>query len=277
MPDESPLDPQASPAPALDGAKNPPVRGVAGAGAPGVVGVDHERNSLGQLGGADRVFRQNAGVYGESDQQGVFGHSTASGGTGVYGSSEGAGFGVRGDTTDGVAVQGESFGGGLAGKFKGRVEVQGDATFAGNVQVTGDIQLVNADCAEDFDIDPADNVEPGTVMVIDRGSLRSSDRSYDKRVAGVISGAGTYEPALVLDRQTTSRRRLPIALMGKVYCKVDAQFGPIEEGDLLTTSPTQGHAMKATDPAAAFGAIIGKALQPLPAGQSMIPILVSLQ
>jgi hypothetical protein len=277
MPDDSPIDPHVIKAPGLDGAQNPPVRGVAGAGKPGVVGVDHDRASLGQLGGSDRVFRQSAGVYGESAQQGVFGHSTSTSGTGVYGNSEGAGFGVRGDSTDGVAVQGQSFGSGPAGRFLGRVEVQGDATFTGNVHVTGDIQLVNADCAEDFDIHPEGDVEPGTVMVIDGDSLRSSDRSYDKRVAGVVSGAGTYEPALVLDRQSTTRRRLPIALMGKVYCKVDAQFGPIEVGDLLTTSPTDGHAMKAIDPTAGFGAIIGKALRPLPTGQGMIPILVSLQ
>ncbi len=65
--------------------------------------------------------------------------------------------------------------------------------------------------------------------------------------------------------------------MGKVCCKVDAQYSPIEVGDLLTTSPTSGHAMKATDPLKAFGSVIGKALRPLTAGQGMIPILIALQ
>jgi hypothetical protein len=68
-----------------------------------------------------------------------------------------------------------------------------------------------------------------------------------------------------------------VALVGKVYCKVDAQYGPIEVGDLLTTSPTLGHAMKASDPLKAFGAVIGKALRPLLAGQGLIPILIALQ
>ena len=70
---------------------------------------------------------------------------------------------------------------------------------------------------------------------------------------------------------------MPLALVGKVYCKADASFAPIEIGDLLTTSPTPGYAMKAADPAKAFGAVIGKALSPLPKGANLIPILIALQ
>jgi hypothetical protein len=62
-----------------------------------------------------------------------------------------------------------------------------------------------------------------------------------------------------------------------VYCKVDADYGQIEVGDLLTTSATPGHAMKATDPSQAFGAVIGKALRPLKEGQALIPILIAMQ
>ena len=152
------------------------------------------------------------------------------------------------------------------------------ALFEGDVEVTGDIRLKNADCAEDFDIAGLQKVEPGTVMVIDsEGSLRESDRAYDKRVAGVISGAGNFKPGIVLDKQESSRNRMPIALLGKVYCKVDASYGAIEVGDLLTTSPTPGHAMKTDDPLKAFGAVIGKALRSLEEGQGLIPILIALQ
>jgi hypothetical protein len=66
-------------------------------------------------------------------------------------------------------------------------------------------------------------------------------------------------------------------LLGKVYCKVDAGYGAIAIGDLLTTSPTPGHAMKAEDPLKAFGAVIGKALRPLKEGQGLLPILIALQ
>jgi hypothetical protein len=65
--------------------------------------------------------------------------------------------------------------------------------------------------------------------------------------------------------------------VGKVFCKVDAQYGAIAVGDLLTTSPTLGHAMKATKPHKAFGAVIGKALRPLQDGCGLIPILIALQ
>jgi len=40
---------------------------------------------------------------------------------------------------------------------------------------------------------------------------------------------------------------LPLALVGKVYCNIDAQYGAIEVGDLLTSSSTLGCAMKASD------------------------------
>jgi hypothetical protein len=143
---------------------------------------------------------------------------------------------------------------------------------------TGDIRLLNADCAEDFDVVAAEEIEPGTVMTLsDDGKLRQSIRAYDKKVAGVISGAGQYKPGIVLDKQEARENRLPVALMGKVYCKVDANYSPINVGDLLTTSLTPGHAMRADDPFQAFGAVIGKALRSLETGQDLIPILIALQ
>jgi hypothetical protein len=148
----------------------------------------------------------------------------------------------------------------------------------GDMIVTGDITLPNADCAEEFAVKPLEMIEPGTVMVLgEEGSLCQSTEAYDKKVAGVVSGAGDLKPGLILDKQSESTNRMPIALMGKVYCKVDAEYGPVEVGDLLTTSSTPGHAMKATDPLQAFGTIIGKALRPLEAGKGLIPILVALQ
>jgi hypothetical protein len=65
--------------------------------------------------------------------------------------------------------------------------------------------------------------------------------------------------------------------VGKVYSKVDARCSPVEVGDLLTTSGTPRHAMKAVDPWKAFGAVIGKALRSLRDGQGLIPVLVALQ
>lgn len=142
----------------------------------------------------------------------------------------------------------------------------------------GDITLKNADCAEEFDIASPSVLDAGTVMVLDaEAALRESTEAYDKKVAGVLSGAGDFRPGIVLDRKGPQENRRPLALMGKVFCKVDADFAPVEVGDLLTTSSTPGHAMKATDPLQAFGAVIGKALRPLKEGKGLIPILVALQ
>jgi hypothetical protein len=150
--------------------------------------------------------------------------------------------------------------------------------FEGDVEVTGDIRLTNADCAEDFNIGADLAVEPGTVMSLgDEGALFPCQQAYDKRVAGVVSGAGDYKPGIVLDKRPSAGLRQPIALLGKVYCKADASYGAIGIGDLLTTSPTPGHAMKADDPAQAFGSVIGKALRPLKEGRGLIPVLIALQ
>jgi len=165
-----------------------------------------------------------------------------------------------------AGVTGQNTAGGMAGFFDG------------DVVVTGDVTLTGADFAEEFDVTATAEAEPGTVMVLDQhGALRPSQQAYDKKVMGVISGAGDYKPGLILDKKKSSEGRIPVALVGKVYCKVDAQYAPIEIGDLLTTSSTPGHAMKTDDPFKAFGAVIGKALRPLEAGQGLIPIMVALQ
>lgn len=144
---------------------------------------------------------------------------------------------------------------------------------------TGDIRLSGADCAEDFDTLETAEFESGTVMALNQdGKLQQSSKPYDNKVVGVISGAGSYRPGIILDQQKNSpTSRRPIALMGKVYCKVDAEYASIEVGDLLTTSSTPGHAMKVSDPSLALGAVIGKALRPLHAGKGSIPVLVALQ
>lgn len=150
---------------------------------------------------------------------------------------------------------------------------------SGNLRVFGgDVLLEGADCAEDFDAAGEQLPDPGSVVVIDEsGALRESTEAYDKKVAGIVSGAGEYRHGLVLDKRTSDEGRIPVALMGKVFCKVDAQYSPIEVGDLLTSSPTPGHAMKAMDSLRAFGCVMAKALRPLREGRGMIPVLIALQ
>lgn len=151
-------------------------------------------------------------------------------------------------------------------------------TVEGDIDVVGDVRLLGADCAEEFDVYEDKQIEPGTVLVIgEDGGLQPSKKPFDKRVAGVVSGAKGYRPGIVLDKRSSANKRLPIALTGKTYCKVDAKQALIEVGDLLTTSSTVGHAMKSDDPMKAFGAVIGKSLGSLEYGTGLIPILVALQ
>ena len=224
-----------------------------------VLGIVHGQGKTGVLGIANVAFGN-----------GVTGMSNVSNGVhGINGNGAGKaprqGAGVWGESDNGYGVWGASAHN-VAGHFEGDVEV------------TGDIRLTNQDCAEDFEIADAEEAEPGTVMVVKNdGALQSGEQAYDRRVAGVVSGAGDFRPGIILGRQQSLEKRRPIALLGKVYCKVDAQYAAIEVGDLLTSSPTRGHAMKAVDAQKAFGAAIGKALRPLAKGRGLIPILVTLQ
>ena len=161
----------------------------------------------------------------------------------------------------------------------GDLSVNGNAFVTNNMTVQGDVFLPGADCAEQFEVAGPTSLEPGTVVVIDdSGMLRESDQPYDRRVAGVISGAGTCRPGIVLNRRGGDEgKHASVALIGRVFCKADARISGIAVGDLLTTSPLPGHAMRASDPHLAFGAVLGKALQPLADGRGLIPILVALQ
>lgn len=190
--------------------------------------------------------------------------------------------GVYAHSAQGTGLVAE--GAALAGEFRGAVRVRdgvdvgGHLVVAGDVVVTGDLRLVGADYAEDFALADPDDGEPGTVMVLeDDQSVRSCRRAYDRRVAGVVSGAGTYRPAIILDSRPGDGARAPLALMGKAFCKVDASYGPVQIGDLLTTSATPGHAMRVERSADASGSVLGKALQPLAAGRGLVPFIVSLR
>jgi hypothetical protein len=95
--------------------------------------------------------------------------------------------------------------------------------------------------------------------------------------------SGQVNPLAELAQEEGDRTHVGAGQLGRMvtlgayaHCKVDADIEPIVAGDLLTTSPTAGHAQKVTDAARAAGCIIGKALSSLPRGKAKIPVLVSL-
>ena len=153
------------------------------------------------------------------------------------------------------------------------------------LRVTG-----GSDLSEQFDINPAIDsktvdaeekvLEPGMVVSIEPdnpGQLIISKEAYDRKVGGIISGAGGIDTGMLMGQDgTLATGGMPVALTGRVYCKADASGGSIEPGDLLTSSSTPGHAMKATDYDEAQGAVIGKAMTTLDKGQELILVLVNL-
>lgn len=161
-------------------------------------------------------------------------------------------------------------------------------TIQGPCSMTKAIILGGADVAENYDVAPAAGdggaiaPTPGMVVVIDpnaTGKLMVSSNAYDRRVAGIISGADGVNPGLILGQKgTAADGELPVANVGRVWCLCDAGAGgPIEPGDLLVSSDTPGHAMRAGDVARSQGAVLGKAMSRLDSGRGTVLVLVSLQ
>lgn len=163
--------------------------------------------------------------------------------------------------------------------------ISGDVAIRGNVQIrteaTGMLIMElgeGLDYAEGFDIANDTKIGPGTVLIIDPsnpGQLAIAERPYDSRVAGIVAGGSGLGSGV---RLGAGQYDYDVALVGRVYCNVDATEMGVEPGDLLTTSSTPGYAMKAVDPIRARGAILGKAMERLEKGRrGQVLVLVTLQ
>ncbi|MEU7606179.1 hypothetical protein AB0B78_37430 [Streptomyces sp. NPDC040724] len=260
------------------------VFGTSTAGGPGVIGEStawmgvygKTDSTTGGAGVMGEGVGGGPGVIGKSAHwHGVYGETSAAASTGaaaVWGANKADGSGVVGQSVNGAGIFATSENG-AAAVFHGKVEIQGD------LEVSGDIRLLGGDLAELFEARTTEAVSgPGTLMSLDEdGRVTPSDRAYDKKVIGIVAGAGSYRPGLILDSGRAGNDARPIAMVGKAYCQVDASFGAIEVGDLLTSSPTPGHAMKAADASRTLGAVVGKALAPMADGIGLLPVVVALQ
>lgn len=141
------------------------------------------------------------------------------------------------------------------------------------------LEITGADVAEKFPV--TGNVRPGTVVMIDAanpGKLCQARGEYNRKVAGVVSGANDLPAGTILGHLPGSEDHPPIALSGRVWVACDATQSAIEVGDPLTTSDTPGAAMKAADMSRAQGATIGKAMTALAQGEKgLVLVLVNLQ
>jgi hypothetical protein len=192
-----------------------------------------------------------------------------------------------GNKYNGIKVDHE--GGGYAGRFICPINDYPGVGVKGYGRASGGWHTGSPDIAEWIKVsDPV--ISAADVLVIDQDnsqSLRKSDSSYSTLAAGIVSTnpgfiAGYYledkKEMLDLRREDMEKAGYRmLALAGRVPCNVSAENGPIEIGDLLTTSATPGHAMKVTDKMRAMGAIVGKALEPLRSDKGQIMVLVTLQ
>jgi hypothetical protein len=250
----------------------------AASGKSGVYGANSDLNGYGVVGRNTKTA--NFGYLG-GKATGVYGEGLSMSSVGVWG--KGTGTGVRGEGFTGVwALANDDRGMGLyaQGGINGPA-----AVFRGNILVrsikSGNTVLElgeGLDYAEGFGVSAEAEIGAGSVLVIDPehpGKLALSTQPYDRRVAGIVAGAKGLHSGV---RLSASPSDYPVALAGRVYCSVDASYGAVSPGDLLTSSPTPGHAMVVKDYPRAQGAILGKAMERLAMGQKgQILVLVTLQ
>ncbi len=249
-------------------------------------GVDGETSGGNYSAG---VYAHAADTTANTIHYGLYGRAEGIKGVGVFGYAPNTAIGVAFPVGIGGQVDSAS---GVAGHFtntasSGNILLAKNSTSTvwrvdntGNQYMLGTVHTGGADFAELVDSAPATSpYEPGDVLVISTSADRQVERAsepYSTRVLGVFA---TKPGILASQRVTTESANtgLPLAMIGIVPAKASAENGPIERGDLLVSSGTPGHLMKATDRSRMTGAIVGKAMQPLASGTGVIEIAVTLQ
>ncbi|NCT68264.1 MAG: hypothetical protein GXC76_11585 [Rhodanobacteraceae bacterium] len=232
-------------------------------------------------------------IFGNFGASGIYGVSSGTGGfAGVFYSSNTSGNGTtlqvsnagNGPATaiaksgPGTALQVSHSGasGNLAVLQNGstnvaRIDKTGKGFFNGGTQTGG------ADLAEFV---PTSGALPqaGDVVEIDPDQpdrFRLSSRAYSPLVAGVIS----TDPGVTMNARHGADQPTDgpaLALAGRVPVKVTGENGPIRIGDLLVSSSTPGHAMRAP-PTPVSGTVIGKALQAMDDASGTVLMLTMLR
>jgi hypothetical protein len=154
----------------------------------------------------------------------------------------------------------------------------------GDMVIDGTLNGHGADIAEVYV--SRERLQPGDVVSLDRDrdEIIATPIPDHDAVIGVISS----RPGFLLgarpeddDMANTGCQNYPVALCGRVPCKVTDEGGPIRRGDLLTSASRPGHAMRArtAGPEGVFrsGTIVGKALGSHAEGEGVVDIFVTLQ
>jgi hypothetical protein len=150
------------------------------------------------------------------------------------------------------------------------LDVSGTARFTGNLTANNfsgsGVTAVYADLAENYTADA--NYEPGTVLQFGTETeVTACENDETNKIVGVVS----RQPAYLMNSTLTASYVVPVALLGRVPCKV---LGPINRGDLLVGT-TGGRARAERSPKP--GSLIGKALEDFYGTDGMIEIIVGLK
>lgn len=126
-------------------------------------------------------------------------------------------------------------------------------------------QAKYADLAENYQAD--NNYQPGTVVEFGGAEEVTIATEGTRRVAGVVS----TNPAHLMNGGLTGSNVVPLALQGRVPCKV---IGPVAKGDLMISAGF-GYAKANNDPV--VGQVIGKALADFSGAKGVIEVVVGRQ
>lgn len=103
---------------------------------------------------------------------------------------------------------------------------------SGNVSVATLTIRGGADLAEPFELSE-EGIAKGSVVVIDAehpGKLKLSTRAYDRRVAGIVSGANGVNPGISLHQTSVLEKGENVSLSGRVYVLADAEGARLNRG-----------------------------------------------
>ena len=123
-----------------------------------------------------------------------------------------------------------------------------------------------ADLAENYLAD--DDYESGTVLAFGgKREVRMSDSDMDTRIAGVVS----TKPAHLMNGGLEGSHVTPVALMGRVPCKVT---GTIRKGDLMVSNGDGRARPVSVEEDPLMGSVIGKALENFDGDDGVIEVVV---
>ena len=162
------------------------------------------------------------------------------------------------------------------------IQINSNWAGSGNSRVVTDVLQITggSDLCEGFEVKDDNPITPGMLVSIDPlglGSLQITKEKYDKKIAGIVSGANGVNPGMIMNQEASiASGSQSIALAGRVYVYANTEGGNIEPGDLLTSSSTPGYAMKSNHVKKSQGAIIGKAMTTIDEN-GFVLVLVNLQ